>query len=456
MALALALLPLPLALLAPLALLLALIDPALGPALAILSVPIQELVHLPGGLSYTQAAMLLALGAWAGALLARRAPPLLAGRLFVPWALFLWALLFATAFSPFSATAAIKETLRWAEAGLIWLMTINLVRRPRQAALLVACLLLAPLAEAAIGLVQFLAGAGPPSFRIAADLPFVRAYGTIGQPNSFAGYLNMAWPLALALAVGLTAYALRRPARVGRMWLLAGLAWLAALALLAGLAASLSRGAWLGAAIGLIGMALALGGRMRWAALAAIGLAGAALVLGGVGLLPAFLAQRLVSIGAYLAPFDAGAVAVTPANFAVVERMSQVQAGWRMLLVHPLSGVGPGNYSVAYPQFAVGSWYVSRGHAHNFYVHMAGEAGLVGLGAYLVLLIGVLRQAVQTLRSVTHPIWRSIALGCCGIIAAVLGHDLFENLHVLSMGIQLAAAWGLLGSLEVIEKRPHM
>ena len=34
-----------------------------------------------------------------------------------------------------------------------------------------------------------------------------------------------------------------------------------------------------------------------------------------------------------------------------------------------------------------------------------------------------------------------------------VGHDLFENLHVLSMGIQLAAVWGLLGIIENLEKR---
>ena len=68
LALALALLPLPtlaLALFYALLILLALIDPIFGLYWAILSVPVQELVHLPGGVSYTQGAMLLALGAWA-------------------------------------------------------------------------------------------------------------------------------------------------------------------------------------------------------------------------------------------------------------------------------------------------------------------------------------------------------------------------------------------------------
>jgi hypothetical protein len=67
LAFTLALLRLPtlaLALFYTLLFLLALIDPIFGLYWAILSVPVQELVHLPGGVSYTQGAMLLALGAW--------------------------------------------------------------------------------------------------------------------------------------------------------------------------------------------------------------------------------------------------------------------------------------------------------------------------------------------------------------------------------------------------------
>lgn len=458
--LALALLPLPmLGLMLPLiaAVLLAALDPIYGLCLVLLSVPIQEVVHLPGGLSYTQAAMILAVAASGIGWFTRPQ------RITVPkwplllWLAFLWVLLFATTRTPFSLTAALKETLRWAESFVIWLLVIALVRQPRHVVLLVACLLLAPFSEALFGLWQFVTGSGPPSFRIAAGLPFVRAYGTIGQPNSLAGYLNMGWPLAFALALG-TSWQLWRNhqgRRTGqRLALVAGL-WFLAGALLAALLASFSRGAWLGAAVGLGGMAIALGGRARWVALLALGIGLLALVLGGIGFLPAALAGRLLSIFSYLIPFDASTVTITPANFAVVERMSQIQAGWRMFLGHPLSGVGPGNFSIAYPAFAVEPWYVSRGHAHNYYVHMLAETGLVGTLAYLGLLGSLILQAQYTLRSVQSATLRSITIGCCGIMAAVVGHDMFENLHVLSMGIQLAAVWGLLGVLPAIAQRPH-
>ena len=468
LALAFALLPLPtlaLTLFYVLLILLALIDPIFGLYWAILSVPVQELVHLPGGVSYTQGAMLLALGAWALHTLAhperrifnlRHGDDRLARQVWL-WGAFLWALLLALAFSPYSRAEAIKELLRWSEAFLIWLMVLALARRPWQVAGLITCLLLAPAAEALVGLTQFITGNGPPSFRISANLAFVRAYGTIGQPNSFAGYMNMAWPLAAAIfGFSILDFTLNRKSKIqnrvprrgeSKILLVFSSSFLTLL-LLSALAASLSRGAWVGAACGVVGMALALGPRARRWALMALGLGALALALGGAGLLPDVLADRLASITRYLAIFDAGAVAITPQNFAVVERMAQMQAGWGMFLAHPLTGVGPGNYTLAYPTFAVGTWYASRGHAHNYYIHMLAETGVIGALAYVALLAGVIRQAIATLRAENRTIWRSAAIGCCGIMAAVVGHDLFENLHVLSMGIQLAAVWGLLVILE--------
>jgi len=470
---AFALLPLPVALLsllAPLALCLLFVDPVVSFYVAILSVPIQEVVLLPGGVSFTQAAMVLAVFHTALDRLAHPERHIRVGRLFPMWLVFLWALVLSSSFTSYSAVEGVKETLRWFETFAIWLLAVNLVRRRWQALSLIACILLAPASEAVYGLLQFVLGLGPPSFQVAPGLPFVRAYGTIGQPNSFAAYLNMAWPLALALAIGLTRHA-SRFAKVDTAieaqppvscllssilsWLLVPGSWLFALLLVAGLLVSFSRGAWLGAAIGMFGMALALGGRARWWALAAFATGAVVLALGGAGALPSFIAARLASIARYATLFDAGAIAVTPGNFAVVERMSQMQAGARMFLAYPLTGVGPGNYSAAYPTFAVGQWYVSRGHAHNYYLHIAAETGIVGAIAYLALLAGLVRQASITLRSSTDIVWRSAAIGCCGIIAAAIGHDLFENVHVLSMGIQLASVWGLLTIIEDDSKEHH-
>lgn len=459
MALAIALAPLEMLLPAlglALAVALALLDPVFGVYWAILSVPAQETVALPGGVSLTQASVVLAAGAWGLRTLAHPERCPAPGRLLPLWALLLWALLLSSSFTPYSTAEALRATARWAVAFLVWVIAVDSVRPGWRAIGLMACLLLAPAFEAALGLAQSWRGDGPPSFRIAADLPYVRAYGTIGQPNSFAGYMNMAWPLALTLSIlDLRFWVLERVPQstihnpqstlrlAGRLALTAGL-WSITLLLLTALVASLSRGAWLGAAAGLVAMGLALG---RWTTrrLATLGLALAlAAAIWAGGLLPDAIEARLSSITRSLGFFDPAAVEVTPENFAVVERMAQLQAGWRMFVAHPLLGVGPGNYTAAYADVVVAPWYISKGHAHNFYLHVAAEAGAVGLAAYLAVIAGTAVLAARLVRRSRNPFWRAIAVGGCGVVGAVAGHNLFENLHVLNMGIQLAGIWALL------------
>jgi len=264
----------------------------------------------------------------------------------------------------------------------------------------------------------------------------------------------MAWPLALALAVAasLAAWqALRatpRPPNAVRLGLLAGGLWLLAGLLLLALLASFSRGGWLGALAGLLALALALalllGRRGLWVVLVGAGLLALVLALGAAGLLPSVITARFTSILSNLRMFDPGTVTVTPENYSVVERMSQMWAGWRMFATHPLTGVGAGNYTLAYPTVAVTPWYGSRGHAHNYYLHISAEAGIACLMAYLLLIGSLVAQGLRALRRATSVIGHGAVIGCCGIIGAVAGHNLFENLHVLNMGIQLAGVWATL------------
>ena len=489
---AVALLPLELAALLVLGVLataLALLSPAWALGLAVLSVPAQELVQLPGGLSLTQAALLLALASLALHTLANPERPLAFGRLFAPLMLFVWCLALSTAFTPYSRAEALRETARWLTVPLIYLLALRAMEGPGDREpgtgdaalfgsvpgslfpvpwLLVACLLLAPMANAVVGLVQWRFGLGPESFGIGGGR--VRAYGTIGQPNSFAGYMNQGWPLAAGVALfailGLVTGAPPRPAR--RALLAAGAA---AALMLAALLASFSRGGWVGALAGALALAVSLAVSLP-PALRPLGrrlvLAGAAgalalALLGGGGLLPAPVSGRLASLTGNLRLFDARGADINAANFAVVERMAHLQAGWNMLRSRPLVGVGPGNYSVAYeappaagaPTISVRPWYESRGHAHNYYLHIAAEAGLFGLAAYLLLIGATALQAVRALRAARGWAWRGIAAGGAGVVAAVAAHNLFENLHVLNMGLQLGAVWALLVVAERAQGEKH-
>ncbi|WP_298816582.1 O-antigen ligase family protein [Chloroflexus sp.] len=436
---------------------LALADPVWPVALAILSVPFQQLVELPGGLSVTQFCFgLVALRLlWQVVRQSWPRPGLPGIALFG----LIWTLGLAAVLTPLSRIEAIKETLRWGTVLLIYLAADWALRDPSRVAwrraVLITCLLVAPAVTALIGIGQFLTGIGPESFAIGNGR--VRAYGTIGQPNSFAGYLNQAWPLAVGMALALLE---TRQWRTARFWGTLCIIGMAGISLIGGLLASFSRGGWLGAAVGVLAIGVTFAGRYGRSMIGNVitvtlmtGLSG--LILLNSGLLPASLSNRLTSIIENLRPFDARGVEITPANFAIVERMAHLQAALHMIEERPLFGVGPGNFSVAYERLVysgetatwIKPWYDSRGHAHNYYLHIAAESGLIGATAYLIFLGSVWYTAIRAVRHAQDWMTRGIAIGGLGVVGALSGHNLFENLHVLNMGVQFGVVIALLATI---------
>ena len=433
--------------------LLVLLEPAVGLYGAILSVPVQELVRLPAGLTVTQAVVALAAGAW---LLRVRVHPERSMKLRFqwPWLLFLSWQLVAVVATPYSMTLGLQQVARWGAAWLTFVLTLGTITTQRRAWGLIAALLLAPGVASLIGIGQFVTASGPPSFLILGGR-FARAAATFGTPNPFAGYLNMAWPLALTLTCSFCRgqrFVLAqggRPASqavrdAGRGLILAALFASCTAVLLLGLFASYSRGGWVGAMVALLGVAWLAGRRSAAATSSGLGLVLLAGRLGALHALPPVVADRLVAIIENVRIFDAANAPVTPANFAVVERMAHWQAAWRMWQAHPLLGIGPGSFNLAYPAFFVGRWSVSQGHAHNYYLHILAEAGPVGLAFYMLLIVAFFVQALRLRWHARGTVWEAVALGGCGIMLAVASHNVFENLHVLNLGIQLSSVWGLM------------
>src|SRR5262249_1318494 len=128
------------------------------------------------------------------------------------------------------------------------------------------------------------------------------------------------------------------------------------------------------------------------------------------GLLPSSVLDRFSQAIEYFGVFDVRNVEVTSDNWAVVERMAHWQAGGYMFLDHPWIGVGAGNYADAYGTYFVGSWREALGHAHNFFLNMLAELGVIGFGILVLLLGLVFRQLGGTLvRSERDPatFWRA-------------------------------------------------
>jgi O-antigen ligase len=438
-----------------------LLVPALAPILLVVSVPVQDAgaLHL-GGTTLTATKLALA------ALIAVTAIHMLTRKDDIRWSViavpFIGYLL-AQGLSLTQAVdlqAGVAEIFRWTVALLAFLTVLLAIRSARAILMLAALVGLATLGEAAYGALQSLLGIGPKSFEASNDL--TRAFGTFGTPNTFAGYLEMTGPWLAALAVwgliqGVKLIRRYRASRVQgmnashgdrRALILALIVSLwsggAAAAALAGIGLSLSRGAWLGISAAIVAMIMVTGKRGFLASLLGAVVIGLFLAAGGINYTPPAIHERYDQLVNQLHFFDSRDVPVTPDNFAAVERMAHWQTGIAMFESDPVLGIGVGNFNDRYRDFYVHPRFsASRGHAHNYYIHAAAETGLVGLAAYLMLILTAAFTCIRAARSAPSSLGRALGIGAVGVTAAVMVHNVVEDLHVLNLGIQLSAIWAL-------------
>jgi len=339
-----------------------------------------------------------------------------------------------------SLEQAIPELIKWAEVALVYFLGVQLLDE-RHRLPFVMFLLLAAAGEAVIGMRQFMFRIGPEAFELGR---FLRAYGTFGQPNPYAGYLGLALPLSLALSLWAGQKAWEHRKQSGQAALRSGLLALFILGLTAiiagGIVASWSRGAWLGVAASVV------------AVLALYSLSGRILILLGalagfilLPVLPASITARLADIARYFGTWNVRTVLVTDENFSVMERVAHWQVAWEMFADHPWLGVGVGNWDVVYPRYAIDQWFDSMGHAHNVLFHYAAVAGILGALTYLWLWLGSLVAAfVAIIRNI--GLNRAIAIGVFGLLVHLSIHNQLDNLWVQGMPLMIALALSLLVS----------
>jgi putative inorganic carbon (HCO3(-)) transporter len=408
--------------------------------IAIVAVPFGSWFPIPlgiGNLTAVDLAVALLMGLWLARLIVVergitiRFPPLS-----LPFAVFLFAALVSLT-GALSLQHAIKELTKWFEMFAVYLYVANNLDETRIERAL-AVIFLAGLAEAAIGIYQFFFRWGPKGFVLFGN--YLRAFGTFEQPNPFAGYLALLIPVALGVVMS-SLFTVQGFAFARRNWN----ALLAALALGAMLAAAImswSRGAWLGIAAGLLVTVVVQSRRALVLTIIAAFALTFIVLLNSINLVPDVIAARLSGIADYFGVFDVRGVKVDDANYAVVERMAHWQAAWEMWLAHPAFGVGIGNYAVTYPAYALPRWDDPLGHAHNYYLNIAAETGLVGLGAYVILWLAAFWQSWRAVRAARGR-WRGVAAGLLGMLVALSAHNLFDNLFVHGMAVQVGIGLGM-------------
>jgi putative inorganic carbon (HCO3(-)) transporter len=332
------------------------------------------------------------------------------------------------------------EVIKWVELPVI-LLVVPAMMTSRQGRWLAAALVLGACAQAAIGLYQFIYRIGPEYFVVMGR--FMRASGVFAQPNPYGGFLGLALPVALSLTIWVWGNLLLHRQRRWSDVLWGGFYTAATVLIAAGLLASWSRGAWLGAAVG-VTVVLVLRSKQAAIVSALVALLLIGLLLLGAfspALLPQPLVARLADLPAYFGLTDVLAQPVTDENFSVVERIAHWVAAQRMWGMSPWFGVGAGNYATVYPDVRLPRWEDALGHAHNNYLNVLGETGLLGLVMYLALWAGVavwVWQSGRVRSGATGSRWQAaVAIGVLGMVAHLSVHNLVDNLFVRGIVVYL-------------------
>jgi O-antigen ligase len=248
----------------------------------------------------------------------------------------------------------------------------------------------------AVGTAEFLAAGGGSLYSGGAGAD-VRAIGTfgeaVGDSNYFAAFLQLAALPAIALLV-------LDPRRNLPILPFAVLA-------VVGLAFSLSRGGMLGFAAGILLLLLFWGRARRVAA----GVAALLVVLTVAGANPLVGSEQLQTVTSRLGTIDEFGQTETNA------RPELFDAAADMAIEHPVVGIGLNEFDEHSARRGLTERGLPHETAHNVYLSLAAETGLVGLGALLFFGGFLVRRAVVAVRA-RDPLARALALG---LSAALFG-----------------------------------
>jgi len=272
-------------------------------------------------------------------------------------------------------------------------------------------------------------------------------WGTYANHDHYAGFLEMALPLAVM-------YPMAVLHRTHSKWhssvapaFVASAVWALAVLIFAGIVLSFSRMGFIATlfslfvmgtlVLGTVQLRWLTGSRRRWSV--AVGMV-AALVLAGFVFLPP---ERLIRRFAELVSTD---TLTTPGRADLwAETIPLIKA-------YPVFGCGLDGYETAFSRFKISGVLVTDDFAHNDYLQLLAELGLVGFMIGAALAFSVVRTALRSVVKSAGSEERYWAVACIGALAAIGMHSLADfNLYLPANAILLAWVAGMTAAVDLRE-----
>ena len=120
---------------------------------------------------------------------------------------------------------------------------------------------------------------------------------------------------------------------------------------------------------------------------------------------------------------------------------------------YPFLGSGLNTYSSVQWKYDTG-W---GGYPHNSYLQMAAETGLIGLSAFLWVIIVLLKNSFKNLKRITDPSARPLLLSFLAGLTGFLIHSFFDtNFYSVQLGSFMWLIMGLIVAVQKIDRSVPM
>lgn len=419
-------------------------------AFILIFTPLSFGVVTPAPLYISHLAVLSLIVVWVFKIVLTKRFKLLKTQTLIPIGLFLGYAFLRMTFSdiPFDAR---NEWIKIVDYALIYLVIINNFHRKKYIYNIIFIIILMAVFLSSLGIIQYIKrtetvyginleqelvtpdGGSPRDQEVRSFLTFIpkekpkqyehRASGTFICPNHLAGYLEIVFPIALAIFL-FSRYVMGLRMFIGYTFALMIGAWLM----------TFSRGGWIAGITALIFFSLFsfmredTRGSSAW-------------------FLPiTIIVVVLLMIGVFVKPIQDRIMTIKPTGDPSAETRIKIWVdSLQMIKLKPVFGYGPAAFLWHYPRFKHEGLTRKVTFTHNDYLNTIADYGVVGLIIALSFLIMMIRKIKKVDALYDYPDSQALLIGGVSALIAVAVHALFDfNNHIYSNAVLFFLVSGII------------
>lgn len=138
---------------------------------------------------------------------------------------------------------------------------------------------------------------------------------------------------------------------------------------------------------------------------------------------------------------------------SVEDRIEPARDALSIIREHPWLGTGGGTFYVVYMAYQP-NWDGFYNHAHNDYIEIAADTGLIGLGLLLAIAAHAFWSAIRLIRDRSHPMLRSVGFaGVMSLVAMALHATVDFNLHIPATALTFCVVLALPSAANRLQAR---